>query len=458
MPYVQHTPEDQQEMLRTIGVRSIDDLFASVPADIRLQKPLGIPRGQSEYDVLRDLAALGAKNRPAGGMTSFLGAGIYDGIIPSVVGAMLSRSEFYTAYTPYQPEVSQGTLQTIFEFQTMIARLTGMDLANASMYDGASALAESAMLMTDGSGRRRVVVPAALHPNYRTVLDSYASDVGMELVTLPYGADGRVDTAQLTGLCDGTVGVVVLQQPNFFGLVEDTVAIRRALDALPPERRPELVVSVEPVSLGVLVPPGEYGAAIAVGDGQSLGLPPMFGGPLVGFVACNKANVRKIPGRLVGATVDTEGRKGYVLTLQTREQHIRREKATSNICTNQALLALAVTVYLSALGESGLKELAHMCLVKSHRLAKQIAALPGYALRFDAPFFREFVVRCPRPAADIVAAAKADGVLAGLALGTRFATRFPGLDERDLLVAVTEKRSDAEIDAFAVLLGRVGGR
>lgn len=458
MPYVQHTPEDQQEMLRTIGVPSIEGLFESVPADIRLRKALGIPRGQSEYDVLRDLAALGAKNHPAGAMTSFLGAGIYDGIIPSVVGAILSRSEFYTAYTPYQPEVSQGTLQTIFEFQTMIARLTGMDLANASMYDGASALAESAMLMTDGSGRRRVVVPAALHPHYRTVMDTYASDVGMELVTLPYGADGRIDTAALARLCDGTVGVVVLQQPNFFGLVEDAVEIRRGLDGLPDGRRPELVVCVEPVSLGVLVPPGEYGAAIAVGDGQSLGLPPMFGGPLVGFVACTKANVRKIPGRLVGATVDTEGRRGYVLTLQTREQHIRREKATSNICTNQALLALAVTVYLSALGETGLKELAHLCLVKSHRLAKQIAALPGYSLRFDAPFFREFVVRCPRPARDIVAAAKADGVLAGLDVNARFANHFPGLDERDLLVAVTEKRSDAEIDAFAALLGRLGGR
>jgi glycine dehydrogenase subunit 1 len=326
------------------------------------------------------------------------------------------------------------------------------------MYDGASALAESAMLMTDGSGRRRVIVPAALHPNYRTVMDSYASDVELELVTLPYGADGRIDLARLAALCDGTAGVVVVQQPNFFGIVEDTAAIRRTLDDLPAAHRPELVVSVEPVSLGVLVPPGDYGAAIAVGDGQSLGLPQMFGGPLVGFVACTKANVRKIPGRLVGATVDSEGRRGYVLTLQTREQHIRREKATSNICTNQALLALAVTVYLSALGEGGLRELAQMCLVKSHRLAKQAAALPGYALRFDAPFFREFVLRCPRPAREIVAAAKAEGVLPGLEIGTRFAGRFPGVDERDLLVAVTEKRSDAEIDACVALLGRLGGR
>src|SRR5262245_27435619 len=354
-------------------------------------------------------------------MTSFLGAGIYDGIVPSVVGAILSRSEFYTAYTPYQPEVSQGTLQTIYEFQTMVARLVGMDLANASMYDGATALAECALLMLDGKERRRVLVPAALHPNYRAVLDTYATDVGVVIVSVPGAADGRMDVSKLAALCaDGHAGVLVVQQPNFFGLVEDTTAIRAALDAIPAERRPEIVACVEPVSLGLLVPPGDYGAAIAVGEGQPLGLPPMYGGPLVGFVACAKQHGRPIPGRLVGATVDSEGRRGYVLTLQTREQHIRREKATSNICTNQALLALAVTVYLTALGESGLRELSHMCLVKAHRLADAVRRLPGYALRFEAPFFREFVIRCPRPARAIVDAAKKEGVVAGLAVATQF--------------------------------------
>jgi glycine dehydrogenase subunit 1 len=326
------------------------------------------------------------------------------------------------------------------------------------MYDGATALAESTLLMAHDSGRKRLLVPQSLHPRYRAVLDTYASDLDVELIGLPYGPDGRLDAAQVAARCDATTGVLVLQQPNFFGLVEDVAALRRALDRLEAARRPELVVCVEPVSLGVLVPPGEYGAAIAVGDGQSIGLPPMFGGPLVGFVAAHRDHVRKIPGRLVGATHDADGRRGYVLTLQTREQHIRREKATSNICTNQALLALAVTVHLTALGEAGFRELAHMNLVKAHRLADAVRALPGWSLRFEAPFFREFVLRCPRPAHDVVLAAKRDGVLAGLDLTTRFPESFPGLDERDLLVAVTEKRSDAEIDAFAALLARLGGR
>jgi glycine dehydrogenase subunit 1 len=260
MPYVQHTAAEQEELLRAIGVRRLEDLFAAIPAEIRLQHRLDLPAGQSEYEVLRDLGALGARNRPAGSMTSFLGAGIYDSIVPSVVGAMLSRSEFYTAYTPYQAEISQGTLQTIYEFQTMVANLTGMDLANASMYDGASALAESAMLMTDGTERRRILVPASLHPRYRAVLDTYTSDLEHEIVVLPYGADGRLDAARVAAACDETTGVLVLQQPNFFGLVEDVAALRTALEGLPAERRPELVVAVDPVSLGVLTPPGEYGA------------------------------------------------------------------------------------------------------------------------------------------------------------------------------------------------------
>jgi glycine dehydrogenase subunit 1 len=457
MPYVQHTEADQRVMLAAIGKARLEDLFAAIPAAIRLRAPLDLPPGASEFEVLRDLNGLAARNRAAGSMVSFLGAGIYDGLVPTVVGAMLSRSEFYTAYTPYQAEVSQGTLQTIYEFQSMIAHLTGLDLANASMYDGATALAECALLLTDHTHKRRILAAGGLHPRWRAVLDTYVSDLDLEVVTVPQGADGRMDPAALAGLCDDKAGVLLLQQPNFFGLVEDTTALQRALQALPESRRPELAVAVEPVSLGMLVPPGEYGAVIAVGEGQPLGLPQFFGGPLVGFVACDRAHVRKIPGRLVGATQDADGRRGYVLTLQTREQHIRREKATSNICTNQALLALAVTVYLSALGEGGFRELAQMCLVKAHRLGDAIRRLPGYALRFDAPYFREFVVRCPRPADEIIRAAKSHGVLAGLDLSAH-APGMPGIDERDLLVAVTEKRTDEEIDAFAALLGRVGGR
>jgi glycine dehydrogenase subunit 1 len=459
VPYVQHTEADQQEMLRVIGVRSLDELFAPVPENVRLHRPLDLPPGKSEYEVLGDIAALGRMNRPAGERPSFLGAGIYDGVIPSVVGAMLSRSEYYTAYTPYQAEISQGTLQTIFEFQTMIANLTGLDLANASMYDGATALAECSMLLAEARPGHRVLVPANLHPRYRAVLETYASDRELAVDMVPCAADGRLDLGRLAVKCDGTAGVVVLQQPNFFGVVEDTAALQRQLEALPDARRPELLVACpDPVSLGILVPPGAYGAAIAVGEGQPLGLAPTFGGPLVGFVACTKAHVRRIPGRLVGATVDVDGNRGYVLTLQTREQHIRREKATSNICTNQALLALAVTVHLAALGESGFTELAHQCLVKAHRLADAVRRQPGWSLRFDAPFFREFVVRGPRPARAIVDAAKQEGFIAGLAVESSFPGAFPNVDERDLLVAVTEKRTEAEIDAFAALLGRLGGR
>lgn len=457
MPYIQNTEAEQQEMLRVVGMRRLEDLFAAIPAEIRMQRPLDLPRGRSEYEVMQDLARIGAKNHPAGAQVSFLGAGIYDSIIPSVVGAILSRSEFYTAYTPYQAEISQGTLQTIYEFQTLIARLTGLDLANASMYDGATALAETAMLLTDQNARRRILVPAALHPRYREVLQTYVSDLDLEVVTVPCAADGRIDPRTLEKSCTGGAGVLIVQQPNFFGLVEDVAAIRATLDALPDDHRPEIVACVDPVSLGVLVPPGAYGAAIAVGEGQSLGLPAHFGGPLVGFVACSQPFVRRIPGRLVGATRDTEGRRGYVLTLQTREQHIRREKATSNICTNQALLALAATVYVSALGEQGFRELSHMCLAKAHRLARAVAAQKGYALRFEAPFFREFVVRCPRPAREVLDAAKQEGFVAGLDLATRF-PQLPHVDARDLLVAVTEKRTEAEIDAFASFLGRVGGR
>ena len=458
MPYVQHTEADQRDMLRVIGVEGLDDLFESIPAEIRLRRPLDLPPGASEHEVMHDLAVLAARNRPAGSLVNFLGAGVYDSIIPAVVGAILSRSEFYTAYTPYQAEVSQGTLQTIYEYQTLMARLTGMDLANASMYDAATALAESALLLSGEVGRRRILAPAALHPRCRAVLDTYVSDIDHQVVTVPYGKDGRIDLARLVAACDGSAGVLILQQPNFFGIVEDTAAVQMALAALETNHRPELVACVDPVSLGVLVPPGEYGAALAVGEGQALGLPPMFGGSLFGFLAASQKHVRKIPGRLVGATHDADNRRGYVLTLQTREQHIRRDKATSNICTNQALLALAATVYLSALGESGFRELAHMCLVKAHRLAAAVGRLPGYALRFEAPFFREFVLRCPRPARHIVEAAKGEGVLAGLDVAARFQGACPGLDERDLLVAVTEKRTEAEIDAFAALLGRLGGK
>jgi len=446
MSYVPHSEADRREMLAVIGVRSVAELFEQVPPEYRLDRPLDLPPALSEWEAARLLAGYAAANEP---LVCFAGAGIYDHYVPAAVDQILRRSEFYTAYTPYQPEVSQGTLQAIYEFQTMVCELAGMDVANASMYDGATATAE-AMLMAHavaGGRRRAVVVAGTLHPHYRKVLETYNAGVRLELRVAPVGADGRVDGDALRAAAREDVAAVIVQSPNFFGIVEDWAAAAEAAHAV----GALLVAVFDPVSLALLRSPGECGADIAVGEGQGLGNAMSFGGPALGLFACRQQFVRYMPGRIAGATVDREGRRGFVLTLQTREQHIRREKATSNICTNHALNALAATVHLAAIGKEGLRRVAEACLRGAHYAYERITALDGFRPLFPgAPFFKEFAVRTPRPARELIAEARRHGILAGVALD-RFRDR---LDVPDgLLIAVTEKRSRAEIDRLVEVLG-----
>jgi len=445
--HVPHTEAEVREMLDAIGAGTIEDLFASVPEACRLAGGLDLAPGLSEHEVAGVLSALAARNAPAGEGPSFLGGGVYDRITPAVVGAVLCRPEFYSAYTPYQPEVSQGTLQVIFEFQTLMARLTGMDVANASLYDGASALAEALLLAGSATRRNKLVLPASLQPAARRVVETYTAGQGYELVTVPWNGRGEVDAAALAAAVDEDTAAVAVQSPNHFGVVEDLAAlapVAKATGAL-------LCVHTELTSLALIEAPGNLGADVVTGEGQTLGLPMSFGGPLLGVIGVNRAHLRRLPGRLAGATADAQGRPGYVLTLQTREQHIRREKATSNICTNQGLMALAATVYLAALGEAGLQELAEGLARRAAHLAERIAALPGYRLPFAGDIYQEFVVQAPLPAADLLAAGRERGLHAGLALGDD----FPELGEKSLLVCVSEKHTQNDLDSYVDFLGSV---
>ncbi|MBI3911694.1 MAG: aminomethyl-transferring glycine dehydrogenase subunit GcvPA [Armatimonadetes bacterium] len=443
MAYIPHTQEQQQQMLAALCCESVEQLFAEqIPAALRLRRALDVPPQMSEIELRRHFAALAGANRPATEQICFLGAGIYDHYVPSVVGSVISRGEFYTAYTPYQAEMSQGTLQTIFEFQTMICNLTGLDVANASMYDGATALAEAIIMACDLAGRDEVLLPAALHPAWKRVARTYTAGLGIRLLEVPW-RDGIPPVESVRERLGARTAGVVVQQPNFLGCVADLRALGEAAHAV----GALLVVAADPIALGLLATTGAEGADICVGEGQPLGLGMNYGGPLLGLFATRQQFVRRMPGRLVGKTHDRDGRPGYVLTLQTREQHIRRERATSNICTNQGLMMLAATVYLSVMGRQGLREVATQCLRKAHYAAERIAALPGYRLAFGAPFFKEFVVRCPRPAAEIVAALAERGILAGYDLGRD----FPNLADH-LLIAVTEQRTREEIDCLAEAL------
>jgi glycine dehydrogenase subunit 1 len=443
-PYIPNTERDRQEMLKRIGVSSFEELLASIPPEVRLRGTLRLPPPLSEMEVTSLLARMSEENRNADQYTSFLGAGVYDHFIPAAVNHIVSRPEFYTAYTPYQAEVSQGTLQAIYEFQSLICELTGMDISNASMYDGGSALAEAALMAihhhrSSGSPRLGLVISAGVHPHYLKILRTYTRGLGA--VIIPAGApSGSTDLCQLeAALSDGTAAVLI-QSPNFFGCLEDLAPIAQ----LAHKKGTILIVAVDPISLGILARPGDLGADIVVGEGQGLGIPMSFGGPLLGIMACRRDLRRLLPGRVVGATVDKEGRRGYVLTLQTREQHIRRERATSNICTNEALCALAATVYLSLMGKHGLKHVASLCLQKSHYLAERISATRGFSLRFSAPFFKEFVVRTPIPPREVLTRLLERSFFAGVDLG-RFGI---GLDD-SLLLAVTEKRTREDLDRFA---------
>ncbi len=440
MSYVQNTDGDRKEMLDYIGVSSFDGLLAPVAEELRYKGGLRLGPPMSEAEVAGHCRELACKNVPASELVSFMGAGIYDRYIPATVRYVLSRSEFYTSYTPYQAEMSQGTLQAIYEYQTMIARLTAMYAANASMYDAATALAESILMACAIKRTDRVLVPAALSKRVRRVLDSYSAGKGIRIESIGWKGSGKLDLEEAEKLLAGKAAAVVLAQPNYFGMIEDAAAV----SALAHENGALLIALVDPVSLALVAPPGEYDADIAVGEGQSLGIPQSFGGPLLGFMAVKEQYIRKCPGRLISATVDAEGKRGYVMTLQTREQHIRREKATSNICTNEGLCALSAAVYLSTVGDAGFREVAVQSASKSHELYRMLSGIKGVTLPFGDDFFQEFVVRFSGPAEGFLARARERGILGGVSLEED----FPELGEGSVLVAVTEKRTLEELQLF----------
>ena len=419
-------------MLEVVGKKTQEGLFDSLPAD--LDHPLALPGGMSELELTQYFGKLAAENQDLTRLESFLGAGAYRRFIPSAVSQVISRPEFYTAYTPYQAEASQGWLQTIFEFQSLIAELTGMDIANASMYEAATAMAEAAVMAVVETGRQKVVVAGRIHPEYLAVLRTYGAGRGFEVVAVAAADVGQ----EIAGSA-----AVIFQQPDFTGQLHDG----STLTELAHENGALAIVSADPVSLALLAPPGEYGADIAVGECQQLGIPLWYGGPYCGYLAASEALLRKIPGRLAGETVDGEGRRGFVLTLQAREQHIRRESATSNICTNQALIALGATAYLSVMGEKGLRRVAEVSAARAHHLAGMIAAKPGYSLAFDGPFLWEFAVRCEKSTHAVLGALRDRGILGGVDLG-RF---YPNMTDC-ILVAVTEMNSPEALDAFVAAL------
>ena len=445
MRFIPNNERARQEMLAEMGVSNIEALFASVPEAVRLGRPLALPEGLPEQDQLERFAALAAANAGTG-ITSFLGAGAYPHFSPLVTDSLIQRAEFLTGYTPYQPEVSQGTLQAIFEFQTFMCLLTGMDVANASVYDGASATAE-AVLMADRlqRDRHRVLLPASLHPYYREVVETYSHNLDLELETA--GLDdrsGRLDLERLDAALGDDVICVVVQQPNFYGIIEDLEAAAQRAHA----HGALLVATVgEALSLAVLKTPGACGVDIVCGEAQSFGVPLAYGGPYLGFMACRDTHKRQLPGRISGETVDLDGRRGFVLTLATREQHIRREKATSNICTNQNLVMLSALIYLTVMGREGLKEVAGQNVSLMAYFLEGLARLPGYGLRYGGPRFNEVAVRCPGPAAEVAAACRQRGIVPGLELD-----RFDRSLADTLLVAVTETHHKRQVDALLAAL------
>jgi len=440
MAYIANTPDDVQHMLAAIGLRSLDELFDMVPPEFRLDRPLAIPPALGELELTTGVGALLARNQGADRRPCFLGGGSYDHFVPAVVDVLSARGEFYTAYTPYQAEASQGTLQATFEYQTLIAQLTGMDVSNASLYDGGSAASE-AMLMAMTVTRRlgRVVVAGTVHPEYRAILGTFLANLEPELVTVP-ARGGKVDPAELAEAVTDDTSAVILQHPNFFGGLEEIEALVEAAHA----RGALAIVSTDPIGLGLLKRPGAYEADIVVAEGQSLGNHLNYGGPYLGILACREEYVRKMPGRVVGETVDRHGKRCFTLTLQTREQHIRREKATSNICTNQGLLALRASIYLAVVGPTGLRQAAELSTRKAHYAAERLAAVPGLSLAFSTPFFKEFVVRSERAPAEVLAEVGRQGYHGGIALGRWYPDLADGI-----LVAVTEKRTKDEIDGLA---------
>jgi len=446
--FIPHTDAEREEMLRTIGVKSLEDLFHDVPASLRFPK-IDLPPALSEMEAIADLEDLSQGNETTRSLACFLGAGAYNHYIPAAVDTILRRGEFYTAYTPYQPEISQGTLQAIFEYQSLMAKLTGMDVCNASHYDGATAAAEAVVMAYHNfHGRRlKVILSPAVHPQFRAVIRTYTQ--GYENLTIlgdSAGADPYQSPDALLPFIDDQTAIVFVQYPDFFGRIFDYSKLVEAAHGV----GAMVAVVANPTALGLLKPPGEFGADVVVAEGQPLGIPLSFGGPYLGIFATRKEYVHRISGRLVGETVDTQGRRAYVLTLTAREQHIRRERATSNICTNQGLMALASTVYLSVVGKHGLRQVANLCYQNAHYAARRIAEIPGYTLCSDAPFFHEFAVCCPKPVEDINTHLLDHGILGGYDLSRD----YPSL-KNQMLIAVTEMNTREEIDALCEVLEEV---
>jgi len=442
MEYIPNTKEDQEAMLKTIGLSSMEELFSDIPKEVRLKKPLKLPKPLSEMELIQELQAVSEQNADLDHYVCFLGAGAYDHFVPAVVSHLIFRSEFYTSYTPYQAEISQGVLQALFEYQTMICELTGMEVSNASLYDGGSALAEAAMMAIRITKRSTILVSSAIHPNYRAVLRTYLSGSQVKIVEIPW-ADGVSDYSFLKNALTPDTAAVLIQSPNFFGCIEDLEAVAPMVHGV----QALLVAAADPISLGILEAPGRLGADVVVGEGQGLGNAINFGGPYLGFFATKKDYVRQMPGRLVGATVDGQGRVGYCLTLQTREQHIKRERATSNICTSESLNAVAAAVYLSAMGREGFKEVGRLCLQKSHDAQKQMTRIKGFQSAFTAPFFKEFVVKTKAAPSKINERLLKEKIIGGLDLG-----RFDPRLKSHMLFCVTERRTKEEIDRLMRLL------
>jgi glycine dehydrogenase subunit 1 len=448
-PWIGAGPEDRQRLLAELGCESIDELFASLPEEVCVDR-LGLAEPEDESSIINRLAGAAGSNITISCQPCFLGAGVYRHMQPSLVDAVLARAELFTSYTPYQPEISQGTLQAIFEFQTFICQLTGLDVANASMYDGATALVEAALLAHRAlrGKRNRVVVAETVHPVYRQVLQTYSRALGIEVVTVPVGDDGRTNPAALVEAASDQACCIAVQSPSFVGVIEDLPAVAEVAHSCG-----ALAVQVvnEAVSLGLLKGGGSFGFDVVCGDAQSFGIPPGLGGPHLGFFACQRKYVRQMPGRLVGQTVDSNGERAYCLTLSTREQHIRRAKATSNICTNHGLMALAATVWLATIGGSGLREMAAACLTKSEEVKRRIADLDGWQLAYpEAPTFNELLVTGPAGGDELVQRLVDDGVLAGVP-----ARKWGGAWPDGILIALTELSSAAEIEALVSALGRL---
>lgn len=438
MNYISNTPAERERMLKTIGIERIEDLFSAIPEAVVLDRPLNIPAGLSELELLKEVKKKAARNRSLEELVSFLGAGAYDHYIPSIIDHLISRSEFYTAYTPYQAELSQGTLQAIYEFQSMICELTGMEIANASLLDGGSATGEAVLMASRLTRKRKILISKGIHPAYREVAITYGRQQGLEFKEIGL-AGTTTDLESLKGELDEETGAVVVQYPNFFGSLEDMKVIQELLSS---RKNTLLIVIANPIALGILKPPSDFAADIVIGEGQSLGNSLSYGGPFLGYMATKKRYSRQLPGRIAGATTDVEGKRGYVLTLQTREQHIRREKATSNICSNEALNALVATIYLATMGKEGIREVAEQSLKKAHYLAEGIDNLPGFTVINRDNFFHEFLITTPVAIAEVKQKLLEEGILAGLDI-----SRFD-YEREGLLICVTEKRTREELDRY----------